>query len=228
MLKNLSLSLVSSSLLAFGVTQSAAADDFGWYLTGSVGSANYRMDLGSQVRNTCVGQCAVDAAALTDSHSTSYRLGGGYRINPYVAVELAFVDLGNVRSHYQTVTTGVTGDINGKYRLDGFQALLVGRWPVTESIAVLGKVGAFASRLRYSEGGTVQFQSGPYSFTAPTDNATKTTFGLGAEFRLDQHWAARIDWDRYQGIGRYFALTESNNGRFSSVDSYSLGVSYRF
>jgi opacity protein-like surface antigen len=229
MLKRSLLPRVTVSLLALGAMPLASAsDDAGWYLTGSVGSAQYRMDIASQIRNACAGLCSVESATLDGTNATSYRFGGGYQVNRYLAAEVAFVDLGDVGSHYRMVSTGVTSDIRGKYRLDGYQVLAVGRWPVTESIAVLGKLGIFASRLRYSEAGTVQFQQGPYSFVAPHDNATKATFGLGAEYRLDPRWAIRVDWDRYQGIGHGFALTESDNGRFDSVDSYSVGISYRF
>jgi len=228
MLKPVLLPLLSVPILILGAIPYAAAQDSDWYLTGVIGSTRYRMNLDSQVRNSCAGHCDVESAALDGNNATAYHFGGGYRVNPYLAVELAYVDLGHSGSHYRVVSGGITADITSRYRLDGYQASLLGRWPVTERFAVLGKLGVFAARLRYSETGTEAFNPLPRSFTAPTDSSTKTAFGLGAEYRLDPRWSIRADWDRYQGIGRRFAFTESENGRFDSVDSFLLGVLYWF
>jgi OOP family OmpA-OmpF porin len=221
-------SLIATAVLTAAFAAPATAQDSGWYLTGSLGNAHYSMNLDSQVRDSCLGLCSVEAAGLRGSNTTAYRLGGGYRVNPNLALELDWVDLGHAGSYYRTVSTGVTADINGKYRLDGFQASLVGRWPVVENFALLGKLGIFASRLRYEENGTVDFNPGPYSFHAPKDNSSKATFGLGVEYRLDPHWTVRADWDRYRGIGKRFAPTDSENGRFDNIDSLTVGVSFGF
>ena len=118
--------------------------------------------------------------------------------------------------------------INGKYELDGLQAQLVGSWPVNDSLSVFGKLGLFQSRLRYSETGQVQISYGPHAFTAPNDDATQASFGLGVEYRFSPRWSARFDWDRYPGIGRTVAFLDTDNGRFDSVNSYLIGINYRF
>lgn len=213
----------------FVLSSAAAADERGWYATAALGGADYRMDLDSQFRAACGTRCGVYSADLTSSSSAAYRLGGGYRLNSWLALELAYVDLGRAKSYYDLLTEqNVRARIDGKYQVDGLQALLVGSWPVNDSLSVFGKLGLFQSRLRYSETGRVQISYGPHAFTAPNDNATQASFGLGVEYRINPHWSARLDWDRYPGIGRTVAFADTDNGRFDSVNSYLIGINYRY
>jgi opacity protein-like surface antigen len=207
----------------------ATAQDSGWYLTGSVGSAHYSIDLDSQVREACLHLFCGGRAMMTDSSATTYRLGGGYRVNPYLALELNWVDLGRATSYFGTSSAHGNAESNGKYRLDGYQASLVGRWPVAANFALLGKLGVFAARLRYGADGTSNIiVPTTYSFQAPTENSNKTTFGLGVEYRLDPHWSLRADWDRYRGIGNPVTFAIIENGRFDHIDSLTVGASFAF
>jgi hypothetical protein len=229
MSKTRCLTVASCSMLLLLTAQTALAEGDGrWYVTGSVGNVDYHMDLDSQMRSVCVGRCVFEYAELTGSAATGYRLGGGYRINDYLAVEVAAVDLGSVGSRYKIYYDGVWRRIDGNYRLDGIHAVVAARLPVTDKVAVTGRLGAFESRLRYSETGVVQIAYGPHEFVAPNDRATLATVGLGVEYRHDRHWAVRFDWDRYLGVGRNVAFVETDNGRFDSVNSYLLGVAYYF
>lgn len=219
--------MLGSALLA-GCTACVAEGESRWYLTAGGGASHWRADFAAQARRGCGTVCDVELASLADRDGDAYRIGGGYRLTPNVALELAYVDLGHATSRYRTVFGGITVDVKGKYRLDGVQTAIVGRWPASEAVFVFGKAGALAARLRYSETGTEAFNPFPRAFTAPVDRATRPLLGLGAEYRLDSRWMLRGEWERYWGIGRRFGLAESRNGRFDTIDAFFVGLTYRF
>jgi len=63
---------------------------------------------------------------------------------------------------------------------------------------------------------------------------TRPVAGLGLEYRVSDHWEARLGWDRYFGIGKSlepYPFTSTARvpgpGKFD-VDFVALGAAYRF
>lgn len=226
-------SLFASSLLCLSLSAvNAVAADFvaGPYAFGGVGRSSFDMNYGDQVRAAYAGTVFnVQSASVTDSHDTAFQIGAGYQILPWLGVELAYVDLGRQKTNYAVVQTGFTtpSTRNADYRIDGFNLSAVGSFPVAEKFSLLGKIGAFQSRLRYSESG-VNAAGGTASFSASSERQTKASFGLGAEYRATDKISVRANWDRFRDIGSNFKLTNSENGRIANTDLYSINVLYRF
>ncbi len=226
-------SLVASILMCCALPAvNAVAADFtpGAYILGGVGRSNFDMNYSDQVRSAYAGSgFAVQSASLNGSTDTGYQIGGGYQFLPWLGVELTYVDLGRQDANYAVVQGGsaVASTRSANYKIDGFNLSAVGSFPVSNAFSILGKVGAFQSRLRYSESG-VNATGGSASFSAPSDRQTKVSFGIGAEYRATDKISVRANWDRFRDIGSDFRLTETENGRFGHVDLYSINVLYRF
>ena len=100
-------------LLALGTAPAIADENSGWYLGGGFGQFNVQVDDVGDVTDT-VGDF--------DSDDTTFKVFGGYRFNPYVAVELDYLDLGNPEDTIDG--RRVNADVNG------FAPYIVGTLPV--------------------------------------------------------------------------------------------------
>ena len=216
--------LVSAVMCCALPAVNAVAADFtpGAYILGGVGRSSFDMNYSEQVRSAYSGTAfSVQSASLNGSSDTGYQIGGGYQFLPWLGVELTYIDLGRQDASYSVLQTGfnVPATRSANYKIDGFNLSAVGSFPVSNAFSLLGKVGAFQSRLRYSESG---LNSGavPASFTAPTDRQTKVSFGIGAEYRATEKISVRANWDRFRDIGSDFQLTTTGNGRLSKWDLY--------
>jgi OOP family OmpA-OmpF porin len=219
----------AAALTLVALTAWAAPPVTGFYLGAGVGQSRYSIDFGSQVESAYGATAfAVIDAGMGSTHDTAYRVFGGYRFSPYVAVEGGWQDLGSATGNY-TLRNTVNGDVfarSDKWELSGFNAMLVGMYPFAERFAVLGKVGAFFSKLEFTE---VTASAGPQTtFTAPSDEQVLLMWGIGGSYSFTDNLLVRLDWDRIENVGTTFALTENGNGQFSHVDLWSVSMVWRF
>jgi OOP family OmpA-OmpF porin len=219
--------------LVAALAGTAHAADTGFYVGGGIGQSKYSDDLGDQVRSAYFGNTgySVTSAELTDDSDTAYKIFGGYRFLPWLGVELAWNDLGEASSHYVLHSlvplTNADARLDGRYRIKGTSLSVFGELAFTDTFSGIARVGVFDANIDYEEGG-VQANGDPRYFKAPDDSSTKTTIGLGVNWRVTPNVDLRVDYDRYHDIGRRFALTETGNGRFDYVDVASVNVAYRF
>jgi OOP family OmpA-OmpF porin len=219
--------------LAAVLAGSAHAADTGFYIGGGIGQSSYSDDLEDQVRRAYFGRndFSVTSVEITDDSDTAYKIFGGYRFLPWLGVELAWNDLGEARSHYVLHSlvplSNADAILDGNYRVKGTSLSVFGELAFTETFSGIARVGVFDAKVDYEESG-IQASGEPWYFKAPKDNSTKTTIGLGVNWRVTPNIDLRLDYDRYHDIGRRFALDTTGNGRFDYVDVASLNVAYRF
>jgi OOP family OmpA-OmpF porin len=207
----------------------AAPPVTGFYIGAGAGQSRYDMDFGSQVQAAYADSpFAVTGASMGRTHDTAYRVFGGYQFSPYVAIEGGWQDLGSVNGNYElTNTHGDTFSRSAEWSLSGFNATLVGMYPFAERFAVIGKVGAFFSKLEFSER-TTSSGGDRSTFNGPNDNDVRLMWGVGGSYQLTERIGLRLDWDRIESVGRTFALTEDGNGKFNHVDMWSASLIWRF
>jgi len=220
---------IPTLLLAAAAAPSfAAPPESGFYAGIGGGVTHYGIDYANQVDSAYAPTpFGVTDAAMDRTNGGTFRVTGGYQFNKYFGVEASYLDLGSATAHYTVDDGAGPNSRNAKYQLAGFNVSAVGTWPISDQFAALGKLGVFASTLKYSESGT-DYLGQPYSFSAPNNHQTKFSYGLGAAYRLTDNVSLRFDWDRVDGIGNAFALTNDGNGRFDSVDMFTLSAVYRF
>lgn len=218
---------ISAVLLAAPLV--SCAEDSGFYLGGGIGGSEFSSNLAHQISISYINHDYWDLASAKamDDSDTAFKVTGGYRFLSWLAVELAWVDLGNAETYYRLTHQNTHADITGEYRLDGFTAAIAGQYNFNDQFGVSARVGVFASRLKYEEHGLVSVND-PYSFVADKEDETNTMVGLGASWKPHANWELRFDWDRYLDIGTRFKLTETENGKFDHVDMYSMNLLYHF
>lgn len=175
--------LVAALLAA---TAGAQAADF--YVGGSVGSSKYHADDDGGVR-------------FVDKTDTGYKAFGGVQIIPNFAVEFGYVDMGKLRAE----VTPFSVDLKGR----GVFVDAVGLLPVTDTVTLFGKVGAFNGKVKGSVNG----------IDAGDDSGTDVKFGLGASFAVTPKIAIRAEWERY----RFNVFDDKGD-----TDLASVGVSFKF
>lgn len=130
--------LISAALIAgaISLTPTAEAAPPGFYVGGGIGQGN---DM------------------VLNETSSAYKIFGGYNVNPYLGMELAYINLG---SNYTAVNNGY------RFTQDGVSYELVGHLPIGYNLDVFGKVGLFnwSNSYTYTYGSSIQGTNDDYGF----------------------------------------------------------------
>ncbi|MBI3714938.1 MAG: outer membrane beta-barrel protein [Betaproteobacteria bacterium] len=154
-----------------------------------------------------------------DTRGDAWRAFGGYQLHRYVALEAGWTDLG--RFGFRSSVTPA-GSLEERFSVKGFDAGVVGRWPVTEHIHLLARAGVFRAERKasFAATGSVDLLAGTVNMR--TQKSSKSTFGAGADVDLTPHFTVRGEWARYRGLGDDLLQGSSN------IDTYTIGLIYRF
>jgi OOP family OmpA-OmpF porin len=147
---------------------------------------------------------AVDSVA--DSDDNIWKAYGGWRFNPYIAVELAYIDFGNPGDRFE----GTGSD--GNYRLDisGFAPYVIGTIPIGP-VELFGKVGYYF----YDIDARVDFDSpGPDIDSSASES--DFLYGLGLGVTVLEHLNLRAEYEivDIESAGNSHAFWLSANWRF--------------
>lgn len=157
----------------------------GFYAGGSLGH--------SEFDGTCVS-----GLLGCDNKDISWKIFGGYHLNPNFALELGYINLGqaNARGSLGTASVEATA----------FDLVGVGVLPLAHRFAAYGKLGMYSGEIeaRNSLGGS------------SSDDATEMTFGFGAQYDFTRNLAVRAEWQRYQDFSDL------------DITVMSIGVLWRF
>lgn len=218
-----------AALVALATSPALAKEPaLGFYVGAGGGVSSFRSDYASQVNNAYANTgFTVDAASVADDRDTAWKAYAGWRFHPYAAIEAAWLDFGEARTHYAIgVPAQGVATRDGRYRLTGAELSALGIVPLGDRATVYAKAGALFSRLKYDESGVDQFGA-PASFSH-SNRDTKFLWGLGGSFEIVESLSVRVEWQRAEDVGESFALTDSGNGRFDHVDMATIALSWRF
>jgi OOP family OmpA-OmpF porin len=113
-------------------------------------------------------------------NDTGYKIFGGFRFSPYLAGELAYVDLGSY---------GPPGSVLDQY---GVAAQLVGHIPLGQSGASLfAKVGLFSWSVQLN---------GSYYYSYAEDNGVDPAVGAGLQIEFNRFMGMRAEWERFLDV----------------------------
>ena len=136
----------------------------------------------------------------SDDRDTAYSAHFGSYFNDVLGMEIGYTDFGSVQR----------GGGNTKAR--GINLSLVGKFAVSPSFNLLGKIGT-----TYSDTDTSSaFGSG---VQAGSDNGFGVSYGIGAEYAFTPQWSALLQYESHK---LRFA------GSKDRVDLATLGVRYSF
>jgi OmpA-OmpF porin, OOP family len=183
-IKTMTIKIVSKKIFLASVlsafTLPALADNF--YVFGDLGQGKMEVD--------------ADSNSTISKTGTAFSFGAGFGINQFVAVEIAYRDLGDITDrgiefdevdYYKYVDT---------YQTTALQASVVGKLPISDVVNLYGRLGLatidsdYESKAFYDDG----FNPTPYS---DTKSKTKALFGLGASFDISPQLALRAEYNQY-------------------------------
>lgn len=222
-----------SLFLALAMAAAPAAAQVGWYAGISGGQAKTDGELVANRESTIT-----DATGLRtdfDAKDTAWKGFAGLRLNPIVAIELSYADLGRHRTH-TTMQGGeppLPAAITIDRRISGYGVDLVATPPLGwTTVSLFGRVGAFRSRLEATArlDGNIVFTGGDVDERERTTTRQETVLktGLGGEWWFRPDAALRLEWERYYDVGKPFAVGGSGTTGEADTDVVALGVLMRF
>lgn len=156
------------------------------YVGGSLGWSDIDVDCGG--------------FASCDTSDVGFKLFGGYKFTPYVAVEASYVDYGKATASAGPVSVDLTGT--------SFGVGVAGFLPFNNVLTGVGRLGLASNKAKLSGPG---FSS--------SDTNTKPYFGIALDFRVmpQLHIEGGLDFTTFE-----------EDGDEADVRLLSVGVRYEF
>lgn len=185
--KRIIIAAVATS--AVGLSLPAAADEIGAYVLAFGGQSSFE---------------TIDLDSIDDSDVT-YGLALGYRLNPYFAAELSYVDLG-------AASYNPPDDVGAEVSAKGPAGSLLFFWPVHERVAPYLRAGITIMDTTAKVSGS----------SSESTSRSNLLYGVGADFTLTDRFGVRVEWTRYADVGSEDVTGEGN------VDTIVAGVRFQF
>ena len=177
---------------------------------------------------------ATVSGSTFDDKDTAFKVFGGYRFNPWLALELNYADLGESRLVTSILTSNpvATGSAAMDRRISGFGADVVVSAPFGEQFSVFGRVGAVRAQLEAHTAlsGAIVFTNGSPNDRERTVTLDETVgrYGVGADWTFNQNFALRIEYERWLDVGKKFEIGGSGTTGEANMDFYGVSLVYRF
>jgi len=158
-----------------------------------------------KVGDFCDDFSSIPGVSCEDT-DTSFKVFGGAKINKNFAVEGSYIDFGELvaKDNFDSFTAEITG----------FNISAVGIIPVSDSVDIFGKVGMLFWDLKLALSGTFN--------DSLSEDGNDISFGFGANFDVNDTFAIRAEFEKFNSIGKESTTEES------SVALLSLGAVFKF
>jgi OOP family OmpA-OmpF porin len=166
-----------------------------------------------------------DTTARASGTTTGFRLRGGYQFGRFFALEVAYVDFGEFKNHFEPddCPAGAPGPcpLDVRTSINGLMATLRGILPI-------GDHWFIDTRLGWGKLDVDADQVGGSDLENSIENPA-FHYGIGGGYRFDEHWAVALDFSEYNQEDLGLTLA----GSFGIYDLgetsvTSIGVAYRW
>jgi OOP family OmpA-OmpF porin len=154
--------LIGAILLTLGITGTAFAQN-GIYAGASIGQATID---------------ACDGITSCDDEDTSWKIFGGWELNPNIAFEAAWVDFGEI--------SGSMGGSAVRAETDGWSFAAKGMLPLNERFGVFGKFGMIMWDVE-----------GSGAASGIDDDGTDLMYGIGGQYMFTKRFGIVGEWEWY-------------------------------
>jgi opacity protein-like surface antigen len=165
---------LAAAALAFAASAGAQDNTQGFYAGAGVGSFNLDIDDVDDVTTT------IDRYSSDD---TAYKVFAGWRMNPYLAFEAAYVNLGSPDDT-------IAPDTKLTVETDGFAPYVVGTLPIGDWFEVFAKAGYYW----YDVEARV---SSPLGDARDSTSDEAFTWTAGAGVNLFEHVNVRLEYEQF-------------------------------
>lgn len=166
--------------------------------------------------------------ATTDRGSdtaTGWRLRGGYQFGRFFALEIAYVDLGEVDYHFDPddCPFGAPGPcpFNVRSSTSGFVGTIRGILPIGDRWFLDARVGYGDMHVDANEIGGTGIKA--------SRNNKSVHYGIGGGYRFNEHWEVVLDYSAYEQEDFGDSLSgDAGSYNLGETTVTSLGVGYRW
>ena len=201
-----------------------------WYIQASGGEAKTSNELVRNREDTIVNGSGIHSDF--DSKDTAWKVGGGYRVLPWLALELNYADLGSVKLNTSLTAAGLPAGITLDRKVSGWGVDAIFIAPLAPAFSIYGRGGAFRSHLEESAdlSGNIVFTNGDstQSSRSTTQNETVGRVGAGLSWNAWRGGGIHLEYERYFGIGKKFEVGGSGTTGEADVDAWWLGIHQSF
>jgi OOP family OmpA-OmpF porin len=184
------------------------------YLGASAGTAN--ADYNSSDLVNALPSYTVQNVSI-DDNDTGWKVFGGYEFTPNWAIEAAYVDLGEITTEFSATLAPddlpqFVSDAAAihPYMASGFALTGVGKFDISQTVVVFGKIGLF----NWDAEGNVK-ETGSGQLVKLDDSGTNLVYGLGISYEVSPQFGIRAEWESY-------------DVDWDKINLFSVGVEYRF
>ena len=170
--------------------------------------------------------CSIPFNATIDCNiedkKTGWKAFLGYQVNPYLAFEAQYADLGKFTTSFTVPTGGPGTAVFASFRPTIYGVDAVGTLPIGGGFGLLGRIGYFHWKLQASTTVSPPTLPGIVDPGGDTSMGYNIDFGVGAKWDFSRHLGVRLEYTRYPKIG------DSETTGKSDVDLLSASLLYRF
>ncbi len=219
-----------ATAIAFAAGPTLAADT-GFYVGAGMGYSKISINEGKL--NHHLDSFAEEFGwALTkgtvDQNATPYQFTFGYRLMPYLAAEVAWIDMGSAdyRGYIDEIAGPGSGSVKGTWEASGWPLTVLGIWPINDMWEVFGRVGVFVGDVKFSgkaldsNGDLVCLGSDCFK-GSNKDSSTEFIGGVGVDAKFMDNWAARFEWQAMPSLGN----DDTGSGNFNNL---MFSILYKF
>ncbi len=190
----IAVALSHSSILMAESEQAGSA----WYIQAGIGQVSGSRSTSSLVNDLEQNGVTVNQLSQDDSR-TGWRVALGFDVSDYFAVELGYVDLGDVGIRLTAEVSDAEQFLASAKKLhpnsaDGYTLSGVYRYPLSQNFNLSGRVGVFSWDGDFD---SVLLDSNQ-SVGDNNISGSDLYFGFGGEYHLNKRTAVSIEWERYE------------------------------
>ena len=190
--RTVALSVALCAALGNGLALPATAQSSPYFYVGAgVGQSRAEID-NDRIVSRLFGSNLTTSRISKDDHDTAYEAFAGYQFNPNLGLEVGYFNLGKFGFVANTVPTGT---LQGQVKIQGYNADLIGTFPLSDGFSAFAKVGIAVSRTR-------DFFSGTGAVVVTNANPSKREAnykaGLGLQFAVNPSLLVRVEAERYR------------------------------
>ena len=185
-----------------------------WYMGAGIAHSRANIDDARLIRSLTANGSSL-STFHSDERDLGFKLFVGKQLNGYFAVEAGYFDLGKFDF---AATTSNNGVLRGEAGFRGANLDLVGQFPLTQRLSLLGRAGVqYAKASTHFSGNRLNAVTDPNPSGGGRTNAK---VGLGVEYKLTEAWALRGEVERYR--------VNDAVGNRGEVDLASVNIVYKF
>jgi hypothetical protein len=233
MVRNIKIAAAAAACASLHAAAQSAPEPW-WqhrfYLEASGGQSKTSDDLVSQTESAITNGSGIRSDF--DSKDTAWKAGVGYRLLPWLALEVNYADLGRAKVATTLSASGAPASIDIDRKVDGWGVDAVFSWPFAPAFSLYGRAGAFRANVETSQtlGGNIVFgDTDPQLRSrALSRHETVGRGAVGLRWFAWRNGGVHVEYERYSDVGDAFHPGYTRTTGRADIDAWWVGITQAF